>query len=144
MFVCCLFVGVSYASLTNFGDLLRCPHKRIVTITKVYIATNNIHVEIIRFRKKNSGFNDILKFQVEKSFATNVINLIRDKWPLVYRALVVSDDSNFDLSTALFHVTMYRHFARRVGTSANSALIRNYSPRLKLSSSTRVSEETNA
>ena len=38
-------------SLTYFGDLLRCPHKCIVTITKVYIATNNIHVEIIRFRK---------------------------------------------------------------------------------------------
>ena len=25
-----------------------CPHKRIVTITKVYIARNTIHVEIIR------------------------------------------------------------------------------------------------
>ena len=47
----CLFVGGSYASLTYFGDLLRCPHKRIVTLTKVYIATNNIRVEIIRFRK---------------------------------------------------------------------------------------------
>ena len=30
---------------------VRCPHKRIVTITKVYIA-RNIHVELIRFRKK--------------------------------------------------------------------------------------------
>ena len=39
------------ASYTYFGEVLRCPHKRIVTITKVYIATNNIHVEIIRFRK---------------------------------------------------------------------------------------------
>ena len=47
----CVCVCVSYASLTYFGDLLHCPHKRIVTITKVYIATNNIHVEIIRFRK---------------------------------------------------------------------------------------------
>ena len=25
-----------------FGEVLRCPHKRIVTITKVYIARNNI------------------------------------------------------------------------------------------------------
>ena len=25
------------------GELLRCPHKRFVTITKVYIARNNIH-----------------------------------------------------------------------------------------------------
>ena len=27
-----------------FGEVLRCPHKRIVTITKVYIAINNTHV----------------------------------------------------------------------------------------------------
>ena len=33
-------------------QVLRCPHKRIVTITKVYIARNNIHVELIRFRKE--------------------------------------------------------------------------------------------
>ena len=37
LFVCgMMFVGVSYASLTYFGDLLRCPHKRIVTITLHY------------------------------------------------------------------------------------------------------------
>ena len=48
------------ASFTYFGEVLRCTHKRIVTITKVYIARNNIHVEIIRFRKKNnSDFSDI-------------------------------------------------------------------------------------
>ena len=73
-----------------------------------------------------------------------MIILTRDESPLVYHALVVSEDSNFDLSTALFHVTMYRQFARKVGTSANSALIRYYLPHLKLSSSTRVSEGTNA
>ena len=63
MFVGCLwddvcgmmFVGVSYASLTYFEDLLHCPHKHIVTIAKVYMATNNIHVEIVRFRKKITG-----------------------------------------------------------------------------------------
>ena len=73
-----------------------------------------------------------------------MIILTRDEWPLVYRALVVSEDSNFDLSIALFHVTMDRQFARKVGTSANLALIRYYLRRLKLSSSTRVSEGTNA
>ena len=73
-----------------------------------------------------------------------MIILTRDESPLVYRALVFSEDSNFDLSTALYHVTMYRQFARKVGTSANSALIRYYLQRLKLSSSTRVSEGTNA
>ena len=72
-----------------------------------------------------------------------MIILTRDESPLVYRVLVVSEDSNFDLSTALFHVTMYRQFARKVGTSANSALIRYYLPRLKLSCSTRISEGAN-
>ena len=54
----------------------------------------------------------------------------------VYRGPFISEDRNFDLSTALFHVTMHRQFARKVGTSANSALIRYYLPCLKLSSST--------
>ena len=59
MYVCrdlcvcgCMCVGMCLrASFTYFGEMLRCPHKRIVTITRVYIARNNIHVEIIRFRK---------------------------------------------------------------------------------------------
>ena len=42
------------ASFTYFGEVLRCPHKPIVTITKVYIARNNIHVELIRFRKNSN------------------------------------------------------------------------------------------
>ena len=45
----------------------------------------------------------------------------------------MSEDRSFGLSTALFHVTMYRQYAQKVGTSANSALIRYYLPRLKLS-----------
>ena len=73
-----------------------------------------------------------------------MIILTRDESPLVYHALVVSEDSNFDLSTALFHVTMYRQFARKVGTSTNSAGICYYLPRIKLSSATRVSKGTNA
>ena len=64
--------------------------------------------------------------------------------PLVYRAPAGSEDSKFDCSTAIFQVTIYRQFARKVGTSANSALIRYYLSRLKLSSSTRDSEGTNA
>ena len=42
-----------------------------------------------------------------------------------------------DCTTTPFQFTMYRQFARKVGTSANSALIRYYLLRLKLSSSTR-------
>ena len=75
---------------------------------------------------------------------TYVIIFTRDESSLVYRARVGSEDSHFDLSTALFQVSMYWQFARKVGTSTNSALIRYYLPRLKLSSSTRVSEGTNA
>ena len=43
-----------HASFTYFGDLLRCPHKRIVTTTKVYIARNNMQVQFIRFHQKVS------------------------------------------------------------------------------------------
>ena len=50
----------------------------------------------------------------------------RDESPLFYRALEASEDSNFDCSTALFKVTMYRQFALKVDKSANSALIRYY------------------
>ena len=39
------------ASLHFWGSAILC-HKRIVTMTKVYIASNNMHLEIIRFRKK--------------------------------------------------------------------------------------------
>ena len=44
------------ASFTYVGDLLRCPDKRIVTITKVYIARNNQHVQFIRFHQKSIAF----------------------------------------------------------------------------------------
>ena len=65
--VCVCVAGVCLcnraASFTYFGEVLRCPYKRIVTITKVNIARNNIHVELIRFRK-NSDFIDIGNFEV--------------------------------------------------------------------------------
>ena len=75
---------------------------------------------------------------------------IRDESPLVCRAPGapdVSEHSHFgichigpstirDCTTALDQVTMYRQFAGKVGTSANSALIRYCLLRLKLSSST--------
>ena len=105
-----------FASL--FGEVLLYQHQRIVTMTKVYIASNSIHVELIRFHI----IETLVTFETRQHH--------------VYRVPVVSEYSNFDLSTALFHVTMYRQSARKVGTSANSALIRYYLPRLKLSSLT--------
>ena len=74
---------------------------------------------------------------------TNVLIVTRDESQLVYRAPDASEDSKIDCSTALFQVTMNRQFERKVGTSANSALIRYYLPSLKLSSSNRDSEGTN-
>ena len=85
------------------------------------------------------------------TFATNVLIVTRDESPLVYRAPDASEDNHFgtfhigtstirDCTTALFQVTMYRQFARKVGTKTNSALIRYYFLRLKLSSSTRDSD----
>ena len=55
----CVRVCVCIRSSLNsvrFGKLLRCAHKRIVTIMKVYIERKNIQVELIRFRKKISPF----------------------------------------------------------------------------------------
>ena len=75
------------------------------------------------------GFTDILS-RIRNSTTTG--SAVR----VVYRGPFMSEDRSFDLSTALFHVTMYRQFARKVGTIANSALIRYYLPRLKLYSST--------
>ena len=36
----------------RFGQLLRCEHKRIVNLMKVFMERNNLQVELIRFRKK--------------------------------------------------------------------------------------------
>ena len=43
--------GVYYLPV-RFGQLLRCAHKRIVNIMKVYIDRNNMQVELVRFRTK--------------------------------------------------------------------------------------------
>ena len=126
------------ASFIYFGEVLRCPHKRIVTITKVYTARNNIHVEIIRFRKHLATLMTFETLKWKYPFATNVRIVTRDESPLVYRAPEsASEHSHFgtchigtstirDCTTALFQVTMYRQLARKVGTSVNSALIRYY------------------
>ncbi len=58
----CVCIRSSLHSV-RFGQLLRCARKRIVNIMKVYIERNNIHVELIRFRK-NSDFIDVGNFEV--------------------------------------------------------------------------------
>ena len=39
----------------RFGQLLRCAHKRIVNIMKVYIERKNMQFALIRFRKQISS-----------------------------------------------------------------------------------------
>ena len=42
------------------GQLLRCAHKRIANIFKVYIERNNMQVELIRFRKTYRLYSRLL------------------------------------------------------------------------------------
>ena len=105
MFVRCLFVcGCQLRHTYLFRGPVTLSHKHIVTIAKLYIATNKIHVEKYD-SVKISGFNDILKIQVDES-------------PLVYSATVVSDGSHFDLSTALCHVISVTCYAVNINASS--------------------------
>ncbi len=52
----CVVIRSSLHSV-RFGKLLRCAHKRIANIMKVYIERNNIQVELIRFRKNSDFIN---------------------------------------------------------------------------------------
>ena len=47
----CVCIRSSLHSV-RFWQLLCCAHKRIVNIMKVYIGSNNMQVELTRFRKK--------------------------------------------------------------------------------------------
>ena len=127
-------------SLTYFGEVLHCPH----------FASS--------LQRKCTSQETLVTFETLKwkyTFATNVLNVTRDESPLVYRAPEsASEHSHFgtcligtstirECRPALFQVTKYRQFVRKVGTSATSALIRYYLPRLKLSSSTHDGKWTN-
>ena len=69
-----------FASL--FGEMLLYQHQRIVTMTKVYIASNNLPVEIIRFHTIYDDFSDKVDlkldnnngFIADRSFRTMVIS----------------------------------------------------------------------
>ena len=61
-------------SFTYFGQPLRCAHKRIVSIMKVYIERNNVQFELIRFRKQNHLHSRLL-LRSEEFNATDVFTL---------------------------------------------------------------------
>ena len=55
----------------RFGQLLRCAHKRIVNIMKVYKERKNRQLELIRFRKKYHIYSCLL-FRNDEVNATHV------------------------------------------------------------------------
>ena len=74
--------------LLILGEVLRCPYKRIVTITKVYIARNSIHVELILFCK-NSDFIDIGNFEVGPK-VSRLPCLLLCWWRRTFRDMTIS------------------------------------------------------
>ena len=82
------------ASFTYFGELLRCPHKRIVTMAKVYIAINHIHGNnMIPYKLATLLTFETLKWKY--TFATNVLIVTRDESPQVHRVPDASEHSHF-------------------------------------------------
>ena len=63
------FVWSSLDSIhsVRFGQLLRCAHKRIVNIIKVYTERKNRQLELIWFRKKYRIYPRVLFFEPMKS-----------------------------------------------------------------------------
>ena len=94
-----LCVGSFYSQLratfTYFGEVLRCPHKRIVPKTKVFIARNNINVEIILFRKKLVTLFTFETLKWKPTFATAVLIAIRTFRNIVSSGQVISGHTLF-------------------------------------------------
>ena len=70
------FVWSSLDSIhsVRFGQLLRCAHKRIVNIMKVYMERKNRQLELIRFRKKYRIYSRLL-FRTDEVNATRMFTL---------------------------------------------------------------------
>ena len=82
----------------RFGQLLRCAHKRIVNIIKVYIERSNVQVELIQFRNKyrlysrlflrSKEFNVPACLRLESRYTISLFNsrlitlIIRDMPPM--------------------------------------------------------------
>ena len=99
------------ASFTYFGEVLRCPHKRIVTIKKVYIARNNIHLELIRFRKNGELLTlETLKWELGRIVLRLVclrnwahcypgrVATVLSWWRRTFRDMTASVHSHFGIS----------------------------------------------
>ena len=71
-FVCSLLDSIHSV---RFGQLLRCAHKRIVNIMKVYMERKNRQLELIRLRKKDIAFIHVYFFRTDEVNATRVFTL---------------------------------------------------------------------
>ena len=74
---CVWSTGVCLLSLLHsvrFGHQLRCAHKRIANIRKVYMERKNMQLELIRFRKKYRIYSRLL-FRTDEVNATRVFTL---------------------------------------------------------------------
>ena len=127
------------ASFTYFGQLLCCPHKRIVTITKVHIARNNKQVESIRFRKNYRLYWHLKLWSgnILSRPTCSLLSVTRRHWSIARRVR-----RTFRNIVTSGHVISRQARFRSV-TSTISALIRYYLLCLTLSSSTCDREWTN-
>ena len=71
----CVCIRSSLHSV-RFGQLLRCAHKHIVNIMKVYIEMNNIQVGLIRFPKKTATLLTLATLKWKYTFGSDVFT----KW----------------------------------------------------------------
>ena len=114
------------SSFTYFGDLLRCPHKRIVTITKVYIARNNTQVQFIRFHQKYRLYSCLL-FRCEEALRSLYVYSLFARWQqLATNKLITihSPDGSMTDEQAIIKLGLKTgagsSCARKVGPSDNS------------------------
>ena len=88
--VCVFVCNRSSLHSVRFGQLLRCAHKRIVNILKLYIEMKNMQVQLIPFRK-HIDFIDVWNFEVgnfrDRRVYESWLILIRDVSPLFSAAM---------------------------------------------------------
>ena len=58
----------------RYGDLLRCAHKRIINIMKMYVERKDMQLELIRFHNKYRIYSRLL-FRIEEVNGTRVFTL---------------------------------------------------------------------
>ena len=116
-----------------FGQLLRCAHKRVVNIMKVYIERNNMRVELIRFRKKYRIIH--VYFCGARNFPTDTMFTQRDRWIcVIYRSRCATDGSVWytDRAARLMDLRNLRYFVTIHSVSDDLGRLATASERIRL------------